>query len=419
MTEALLLEWYRKDREWIEQGETLFTLESEKSVIEIEAPTSGYVKILIPEGDTVPVMTPVAMLYPDEPKEGDIIETAQAPQVESTKKEDLKPKVSKEILPSVGLRATPKARHLARQRGLTLTNLTGSGPRGMIVSADLKNIPLQQTVVQATPVARKMAKDCGLDLATVIGTGPGGRITREDVTDALAKSVQDQPKEKTSLSQALEGLRGVIAERLTLSWNERPQVTLLREVDATNMIAAREKLAIKNGKISFNAFLVLAAAKALMEQPHVNVRLTDRRLEQLDEINVGLAVDTDRGLMVPVLRQTEKKSLSEVNDDLSDLVERTLASKLLPDEYSDGSFTITNLGSFGVDAFTPIINPPEVAILGVGRIEPKPVAIERKLEVRDMFTLSLSFDHRLIDGAPAAKFLHKIVELIENPDKLT
>ena len=420
MTEAQLLEWHKQEQEWVEQGETLFSLESEKSVIEIEAPASGYVKILVPEGDTVPVMTPVALIDSEGAGATEIPKDKPASKQKTTPKPAVVAQSPNEIQTFKGLRATPKARYLARQRGLSLTGLDGSGPRGMIVSSDLETAKKQTTAVNATPVARKMAQDCGLDLAQVAGTGPGGPITRNDVSDAIAKLVQSKTAVSPPASHgiALTGLRGVIAERLSASWNERPQVSLMTEVDATRIIAARQSLKENGRKVSYNAFLVLASAKALKEQPHLNVCLTESGLVQYETINIGVAVDTERGLMVPVLHETDQKSLQEIDAQLIDLFERTLESRLLPDEYTGGSFTITNLGAFGVDTFTPIINPPEVAILGVGRIKPKPVAIGGGLVVREMVTLSLSFDHRLIDGAPAARFLQRIAELIENPEDL-
>ena len=162
--------------------------------------------------------------------------------------------------------------------------------------------------------------------------------------------------------------------------------------------------------------MLKACAQALVEYPHLNVQLTDQELISLDEIHIGLAVDTERGLMVPVIASPDQKTILEINTELMDLVDRTLTGKLLPGEYSGGSFTITNLGAFRIDSFSPIINPPETAILGVGRITQKPVVVDGEIIIRDSLTLSLSFDHRLVDGAPAAKFLQRICELIENPE---
>jgi pyruvate dehydrogenase E2 component (dihydrolipoamide acetyltransferase) len=193
-------------------------------------------------------------------------------------------------------------------------------------------------------------------------------------------------------------------------------VTLTTEADATNLIGARRQLSEELGqKVAYDALLVALVARALAEQPGMNARLTEGGIEQIAEINVGVAVDTERGLLVPVVRDAGTKGLLQVQQTLAELAERALAGRSLPDDLAGGTFTITNLGMFEVDAFTPIINPPESAILGVGRIAAKPVAVDRQVVVRDMVTLSLSFDHRLIDGAPAARFLQRVKQLVERP----
>jgi pyruvate dehydrogenase E2 component (dihydrolipoamide acetyltransferase) len=419
MEEANLLEWHKANGELVTKGELLFSFESDKSTVEIESPASGILQTLVDIGTTIPVGTPVAMIYP----EGAEIED---PKVVPVHQDKTLPEISEVIHPTKSvsqlerIRATPKARKAALLRGIDLESITGTGPRGMIVTSDLDTIPAA-IPVKATPVAHKIAADCNIDLRKVTGTGPGGRITRDDVTAsiaALTKSAKPAPVTgivaRTSLP--LNGLRGLIAERLSASWNERPQVTLHSEVDATNLVEFRQHNRTSSGKkITLNAFFVTAAARALSEFPGVNSQLTDNGIIQYGEINIGLAIDTERGLVVPVLKDAGKMSLIGIDAGLSDLVERTLANKALPEDFSGGTFTITNLGAYGVDSFTPIINPPEASILGIGRITPRPVAVNGMLGVREMVTLSLSFDHRLIDGAPAARFLQRICQLIENP----
>jgi pyruvate dehydrogenase E2 component (dihydrolipoamide acetyltransferase) len=214
----------------------------------------------------------------------------------------------------------------------------------------------------------------------------------------------------------MSGLRAVIADRLSSSWQERPHVTLTSEADASNLVSARQQAIAELGqKVSYDSFLVALVARALTEHPFVNVRFTRAGIEEIAQINIGVAVDTERGLIVPVVRDAPGKSLVEIQQTLGDLVGRALASSSLPDDLTGGTFTLTNLGMFEIDAFTPIINPPESAILGVGRIVPKPIAVSREVVVRDMMTLSLSFDHRLIDGAPAARFLQRVKQLVERP----
>lgn len=421
MTEANLLEWHKADGEFVRKGETLFSFESDKSVVEIEAPASGIVQTLVTVGTIVPVQTPIAMIFPEGTEIG-IPENVPVAPLESGAPVPAQVAVPKAVPQSTSLRATPKARKAARARGIDLSSVTGSGPRGMVVNSDLNTIPAVEPI-KATPLARKMAADCGIDLQNITGTGPGGRITRADLfaaIEALAKG--SPPAPATSIKHTplpLDGLRGLIAERLSSSWNERPQVTLHSEVDATELVAVRNRNLTPTGKkISFNTYFVAAVARALLEFPAVNSQLTETGLAHFEAINIGLAIDTERGLVVPVLKDVGKFSLLGIDAGLNDLVERTLGGKTLPEDFNDGTFTITNLGAFGIDSFTPIINPPEAAILGLGRIKGKPVAIGEMIGVRQMVTLSLSFDHRLIDGAPAARFLQHICKLIENPEDL-
>ena len=273
MSEALLVEWYQKEGAWVESGETLFALESDKSTIEIEAPASGYLEIVVAVGQTVPVMTPVAYLLK---KEGAYMADPVQPPPASAQTVPLLDSVA--ITPAASehpleiIRATPKARIVARQHRLNLAGKRGSGLREMVVTADLEQL-VQPVAVKATPIAQKMAADCGLDLANVTGTGAKGQITREDVTRALAAIVA-HPSATTAQAPSpakklpLSGLRAVIAERLRASWQERPQVTLTSEVDATNLVSARQQLIAETGeKVSFNVFFMLAAAKALREHP--------------------------------------------------------------------------------------------------------------------------------------------------------
>ncbi|MGC9397835.1 MAG: dihydrolipoamide acetyltransferase family protein [Anaerolineae bacterium] len=414
MTEATLVEWHKDDGEAVEKGEVLFTLETAKSTLDIEAPASGVLHILVPAGETVPVKTPVAQI------DGD----AKAPQPQADTM--VKPKMESAAEPLKGIDAklapaSPKARALARARGVSLEAIDGTGPRGMIVVADVERAAVEPQV-KASPVARNVAAQLGVDLRTLQGSGPRGRIMRADVERA-ARVPSPPPSEATPVSAdsvvALSGLRGIIAERLTRSWRERPQVTLITELDATNLVNARAQLnAEPDVKVSYNAFLVKAVALALRDHPEANVALTEAGLQQRQQINVGLAVDTERGLMVPVLHDADAKGLLEIDRALKELAQRALDGVSLPDELVGGSITVTNLGMYEIDAFTPIINPSESVILGVGQIAAKPVVADGEIAIRQMMTLSLGFDHRVIDGAPAARFLQRIKRLLERPAAL-
>lgn len=402
MKEARILEWHREDGDRVEQGEVLFTIESEKAALDIEAPASGTLKIVVPSGETVGILEPVAKLLQVE-------EQASACAGEQVEVPRLVP-------------ASPKARAMAADEGLPLAEIEGTGPRGMVVVADVQrsreHSETARQAVSISPVARRVAQRAGLDdLSDVAGTGPGGRIMRHDVERSLAEAPAPKAEREGPVEvRPLAGPRAVTAERLSASWRERPHVTLTTEADASNLVSAREQLiADRDRKVSYNAFLVMAVARALSEHPCMNARFTEQGVEQLPQVDVGVAVDTERGLLVPVLRDPGSRDLLELDQALRGLLQRAQEGSSPPDELTGGTFTITNLGMYDIDAFTPIINPPESAILGVGRIVAKPMAVDREVVVRDRMALSLSFDHRVVDGAPAARFLQRVKQLIERP----
>ncbi len=286
-------------------------------------------------------------------------------------------------------------------------------------------------------MARKVAAELGVDLRTVSGTGAGGRIVRADVETAAAPAPAAGPVPATTAARApapvvalpaaevastepLKGLRGIIAERMATSAQTTARVTLFTEVDATAFVEARTRLKAAVTEEwgfapGYNDLLGLMVARALREYAYMNARLSGDEIQRLDHVNVGMAVDTERGLLVLVIRDADRLGLRAFGQQFRDMVGRAREGKSLPDDLSGGTFTITNLGMFDVDLFTPIINLPEAAILGVGRIQAKPVVREGQVVVAQMMTLSLAFDHRLVDGAPAARFLQRIKQFVENP----
>jgi pyruvate dehydrogenase E2 component (dihydrolipoamide acetyltransferase) len=305
----------------------------------------------------------------------------------------------------------------------------------------------QPAPIKATPLARRIAAAQGIDLAALRGAGAEGTVTREDVEEAIRgqeAGVRDQGSavggQESAVGDAVRStqyaigtapiampdeqvlphtaLRRTIADRMSQSAFTAPHVTLMTEAEATNLVSARAQLNQElpaADKISYNALLAALTARALREHPNLNARWEADGIRLLAEINIALAVDTERGLMTPVLREVDKLNLAAVQRGYSALAARALAGKSLPDDFAGGAFTITNLGGLDVDGFTPIINPPQAAILGVGRIVEKPVARDGAVVIRPMITLSLSFDHRIVDGAPAAKFLQRIKQLVERP----
>lgn len=258
--------------------------------------------------------------------------------------------------------------------------------------------------VLASPAAKRLAREYGIDLSKVKATVEG-RITEEDVKRFISQA-EITPKVKEVVP--LTGIRKVAAERVSSSHSMIPHCTITMEVDMSNAIKFREE-----SDVSHTAILVKSVAQALTEHPLINSTLSGDQIKVFGEVNVGVAVATEKGLVVPVVRNADKTPLEEVSSTLGELIQKARQGKLAKEDMSGGTFTITNLGMFGVDTFTPIINPPEAAILGVGRVIEKPVVVDGEMRIRPMAYLSLSFDHRVVDGAPAAQFLQRVRELLE------
>jgi pyruvate dehydrogenase E2 component (dihydrolipoamide acetyltransferase) len=359
------------------------------------------------------------------------------------------------LLPSSPPRhvASPRARKFAQAHNVDLSHVTATGSGGTrIVERDVQmylerqnGASVQSPLRKATPLARKIAAEAGLDLNDLSGGGRGGRITRSDVV-ALLDGHGDGDREigrpgdtqadkspisnlqspisnlQSPISQRvpLAGVRAIVAQRMAASAQTAARVTLMMEVDATEFVTLRARLKARLIEAwgfapNYDMLIAKIVAGALRQFPYMNARLTEDAIEYLTPINLGFAVDTERGLLVPVIRDVADKNLRQIGEAFRSLVERARAGRALPDELTGGTFTITNLGMFDVDAFTPIINLPEAAILGLGRIIEKPVMRDGQVVGRQMWTLSLAFDHRLTDGAPAAKFLRYIKEMIEEP----
>jgi len=260
--------------------------------------------------------------------------------------------------------------------------------------------------VVASPAAKRLAKEHGVDLTEVIGTGPGGKIVEKDVRRFIEEKVKMVPCVREVVF--LTGIRKIAAERVALSAQTAPHSTVTMEVDMTNASKLREKL-----QFSYTEILVKAVSEALEEHPLLNSSIEGNKIKIYEDINIGVAVATDQGLVVPVIRNANEKSLEEIASEMRKIVKKAREGTLDQEDVTGGTFTITNLGMYGVDVFTPIINPPQAAILGVGRIVEKPVVIKGEITVKPMMTLSLSFDHRIVDGAPAAQFLRKIKDTLE------
>jgi pyruvate dehydrogenase E2 component (dihydrolipoamide acetyltransferase) len=439
--EVTLLKWLVRDGEKVKQGQEVLEVETDKAIFNVEAIENGYIHFgPYKAGQVVPILQVVAII--GEKDETFTIKENLLKEKDSTSGIDIKSSMS---LPQNFERSpdkfdthqqfsSPRARKLAKEKGINLNAITASGGGGIRirevdVSAYLASTP------KASPIAKKMASKAGLDLRNISASGKNGEISKADVELAVARrsnvspNVDPEkkeaiilPKMEVSESIPLKGIRGIIAGRMSNSSRSTAPVTLFMEVDATDFVAFRENLKVMHqGEWGFapgyNVLFAKICSFALHQFRYLNARLNDGKIEHLAKINIGIAVDDDKGLYVPVIRDLDKKDLRSIAVEFQLLVEKIRNGSISPDDLSGGTFTITNLGTYDIECFTPVINLPEAAILGVGIIAPKAVVKDDQIVIRQMLTLSLTFDHRLVDGAPAAKFLKYIKELIETPDK--
>jgi pyruvate dehydrogenase E2 component (dihydrolipoamide acetyltransferase) len=427
--EVTLIRWLVEDGMPVKQGQEILEVETDKAVFQVEANDSGHIHLgPFQKGDVIPVLEVVAIIgAPDDkfkvrPRQSS--EKTPALQNQSISQAPVQP------LPSLvsnldNVFASPRARKLAREKHIDLSVVSPTGGGGTrIIERDI--LLYLQTRPRATPVAERVAIKAGVNLGNIHGTGPRGMITKEDVTSAVqqaASTFSNLPGIDILERVPLKGVRGTIAKRMALSAQTTARVTLFMEVDASEFVEARRRIKEKveaqwGFAPGYNEMLIRVAAMALREYIYINARLTSNSIEHLDNINIGLAVDTGRGLLVPVIRDADDKGLYDLGLELRELVTHAREGHSPPDDLAGGTFTITNLGMYDVDAFTPIINYPEAAILGVGRITPKLVLLNGEINERQSITLTLAFDHRIVDGGPAARFLQRIKELIEAPHPL-
>jgi len=379
MIEGRLVKWLAAEGEQVSKGQPIAEIEPDKIVAEVEAPEDGlHARTVAKPDDMVEVTGLLAWIA--------------APG---------------ETIPSGPERVPLGQRELPQ---VTAGPATG-GPIGR--SRTDRRIP-------ASPRARRLARERGIDLRQVTGSGAGGRITGQDVEAHVESqretAIAPPPVPAEQRVVPLSGIRGIIAQRMADSARTAAAVTLFAEADATILVQLRKQLGeALESRLGYDEFFVRIVAHALGELRYMNARLTEEGTRELQQIHVGVAVATERGLLVPVVRNADQKGLEAIAGELRDLVSRAREGGLSPDDLSGGTFTITNLGMYGVQHFTPIINLPECAILGIGTIAPRPAVLDGEVVARDRVALSLTFDHRLVDGAPAARFLQRVVQLVEEP----
>ena len=436
MTKGKIGKWLVKEGDTVTEGQPLLEIETDKVVHEQESPTDGIIAQILPEeGSNVPVNALLAIIAaPGEEVERVEAGTMEIPQQteesKQTSKKPSTPSKTKTIStsPSSPIKASPTAKELADKLSIDLTQVKASGPGGRILESDVHRYietrgssTTESTRLKASPLARRLAKEFGLDLTSIAGSGPDGRIVRDDVMQTVDE-IPDQVFQQTpAASEVIElsGIRKIIAERMTMSLQTNASVTLHTEVDATTLVELRnlfnEELQKREESLTYTDLLVKIVSIALNEHPRLNATLTDVGIQLQADINIGVAVALDDGLVVPVVRNADKIGLSDISEQIKALAEKARNNQLTPGELQGGTFTITNLGNYGIDAFTPIINPPESGILGIGRIIKKPIAHNDEIVIRHMLALSLTFDHRVVDGAPAAQFLQTVSQYIQNP----
>jgi pyruvate dehydrogenase E2 component (dihydrolipoamide acetyltransferase) len=403
-----LIAWLKQEGESVTEGEAIMEIETDKATVEIEAAGSGVLSgVSAAEGDDIPVGQTIAwILAPGEA----LPELTQKDAVDGPA-----PAAEKSVaVPN----ASPVAQKVAAEYGVELTKVKGS--KGRIQKADvLAYIETQAgegggaRLSPASPKARRLAQERSIDITMLAGSGPGYAVLTTDVPLTIPSDGL------TAESIPVSTIWGIMAERVTQSWRQAPHFYLVREVNADPIIAWRTSLLARyERKITYTDLLVKLVAAALRRNPRVNASWDEETISIKHKINLGLAVAIENGLTVPVIHQADELGLVQIAERRQDLVTRAQNSKLRPEDLQNGTFTISNLGMYGVDAFIPILNPPQAAILGVGRIIKRVVPVNDQPIVQSRMTLTVSFDHRAVDGAQGAEFLETLANLIEEPFRL-
>ncbi len=414
---GILVQWYRKEGESVTQGEPLMEIETDKATVEVEAPASGMLaNITAQPGDEIPVGQAIAMIL----SRGEERSLPVAAQDNATP-------ARLDARSTTAPAASPVAARIAREHNIDLRAIKTPGERIQKDDVLLHLKAIEEGAASSTggrtlasPKARRLARERSLDLATITGSGPDGAVLAADVeaTGDVARSGDESPAVAAASDRISPTPRmwRVMSQRLTESWNTVPHFYLEREVNASQLLTwwhgSMERV---SEQITLTDLLVKVVASALRQHPRVNAGRRGDDILLYAAVNVGIAVAVDDGLMVPVIREADRLGLKSLSNQRQELVARARSGKIRPDDLADGTFTISNLGMFGVDSFNAIVNAPQAAILAVGRIADRVVAFDGRPAVQPMMTLTLSCDHRIVDGAIGARFLQTIVSRIEAP----
>ena len=423
MTEGTIEEWKKKEGDSVKKGEILLSVATDKLVNDVEADSDGVLlKIVAGDGETVDCKAVIGWLgQPGEAVPG----AAAAPAAAAAPVE-----AAPEAVPAAQEKkccckkaeggyvlATPYAKKLAKEKGYELSAIPATGYNGLVVAKDVNAfVPAPEATeapaVKASPLAAKLAEDLGIDLTQV---NAHGRVLAEDILKYLQGGAVAAAPEQREETVAMSGMRKAIAKNMLNSHMTSPTVSFNLSVDMSEMKAYRNQLKKKEVKVSYTDLIVKFVAKALTEFPLLNCSVEDNKIIYKHYVNMGVAVALDNGLVVPNVADADKKSLSEISAEIKELAALAREGKLPMEKLRGGTFTITNLGMYGIESFTPIINQPEVAILGVTTMEDRVVVRDGEMLIRPMMTLSLTADHRVVDGSVAAQFMQRVKDLMENP----
>ncbi|HAF60598.1 MAG TPA: dihydrolipoamide acetyltransferase family protein [Bacillota bacterium] len=449
MNEGKLVKWYKSEGDAVKKGEPLFSVETDKTNIDIEATCDGYVrKLFIDEGDKLAVTLPIAIVagkeenidaliadaYAQLGKEAPAEEPAAVAKESTAEKAAVVTVATAEKGPGRHI-ATPRARRVAEEMGIDLASadIVGTGFEGGICEKDVLQYAASAPKVRATPLAKKMAESAGVDISSVAGTGVAGKVMKKDVEGALASpeaaagtTVGELTQDGKEILEKVPyaGVRRIIGERLSSSMFSAPHVFFTQKVNLEKLLELRKQVnESQDKKTSVTDYIAKAVILTLQKYPDINASLVGDTIEKYKSVNLGIAVAAPSGLIVPVIKNSQNMSVVEISEAASDLIEKAREGKLTPDEYSGGTFTISNLGMFGIYQFTAIINPPESGILAVSAAKDEPVVVtnekgEKEIAIKPMMNITLSVDHRVIDGLLAAQAVAEIKALLEQPVRL-
>lgn len=415
MTEGVITEWLIEEGGQVKEGQPLFAMETDKLTITIDASVGGtLLKIIRPAGDTVPITETIAIV-------GELGEDysallggtapSAAPALASPTAAVTVAAVTASAARSKESGknfASPRAKTRAAEKNIDINAVVGSGPDGLVIERDV----LTHKSLTASPLARKLAERDGVDLRSVVGGGARGKIMAADIPTSVPPAKPSRGERIIPLS----GMRRTVARRMKDSLNIAAQANHRITADMSESVRLREQLKANGVKVSYNDIVLRCVAKALTDCPYMNVSYTEDGIIQKDYVNLGVAVALDDGLIVPVIPDADLLTLPQLAAASADLAGRAKEKRLQPQEYTGGTFTVSNLGMFGLTSFTAILNPPEAGILAVGRMERKPVVLDDgSIAARPLIELTLTYDHMAVDGAPAARFLQRIKTLLETP----